>query len=1025
MSKTRQKKVKVPKKRRPDFKGKLSLVIPCYNEKERVSKLIKTLADFETQWGGPLDIILVDDGSTDGTADRAAKLLDKTFSNKDSYQIISLDKNEGKGGALKTGVEAASGDFILTLDADMATPPHELLNWLELQPSNEFSSQEILIGSREHKDSTVQGTFIRRLAGLIFNFIIQVLTNLNLRDTQCGFKLYPQNIGKELFSQLRVKGWAHDVELLSKAKQKGYQISSMPVKWDHQEGSKISLVKDSFAMFGQAIRIGFSQFINRFFGEPLRDLKTKEWGADPSYFRLLFLLLSIFLLVGLPLLSFDYGISGDEEVQKIYGEKLLSYYETDGEENSALSYKNLYYYGGLFDYTAAWANKYIGGLDEYEMRHVLNALVGFLLMLFTGLLAKEMTGSWRVGFWALLFMAISPRIFGHSMNNPKDIPFAATYVFTLLYIIRFVKELPRPGARTVLLLMLGIAASINVRVGGILLIAYLGFFVGLRFLFKPELRTKLTHFPTMGRVAALLALVAVGGYFGGLLYWPYGWQAPIDNPFKALGEMSNFSTSIRMLFEGDHMWSDELPWYYIPKWISIASPIFVLLGAALFPILLIKNLKKTDVWLWLFLLYAMIFPVVYAIVKQSSLYDGMRHFLFVYPVLVVVAAKGWEWLSTLLPAKAYQLGVQGVLTVLVAIPLFWMVKNHPYQASYFNPAFGGIKNAYAKYETDYWMNSMKELSEWFVANNEDVKSGKEVTIATTTSQPVGHYMKALAPNVKVVYTRYNDRHKKPADYYFFYSRFVNEGLQKSGAWPPGELLHEIKVGGVPVASVSKRSSSFDLEGFQLEQSNQLQESLSAYQKAVEANPKNELAWMGVASTNYRMGNYPAAKQAIDEMLKLSTTHLNHTIWKGLYHKAVGEIEEAKATFERCIELNYKSNIVYYHLATIYASEMDMNRVLSLLESFDKHNGTLPQAYDMAIGAANALGDKWKAVYFQAKKAYFQKDYQNSYRLLNQALPYLRGFEPAQKLKDLYDRSQAQQNKKRQEEQQKQLEQQQQ
>ena len=474
--------------------------------------------------------------------------------------------------------------------------------------------------------------------------------------------------------------------------------------------------------------------------------------------------------------------------------------------------------------------------------------------------------------------------------------------------------------------------------------------------------------------------------------------------------MSNFSTSIRMLFEGKHMWSDELPWYYIPKWISIASPVFVLLGALAFPLLLLKNYKKTDTWLWLFLLYTLIFPVAYAIVKQSSLYDGMRHFLFVYPVLVVIAATGWQWLSTLLPAKAFQLGTQGVMVVLMAIPLLWMVRNHPYQASYFNPLSGGIQSAYAHYETDYWMNSMKELSQWFVENNEDVKSGKEVTIATTTSQSVGHYMKALAPNVKVIYTRYNDRHKKPADYYFFYSRFVNEGLQKSGAWPPDELVHEITAGGVPIATISKRNTSFDLEGFQLEQSNDIQAALEAYKKEVAANPKNEVAWMGVASTNYRLGNYPAAKEAIDQMLTLSPSHLNHNIWNGLYHKAVGEIEAAKAAFERCIELNYKSNIVYYHLATIYATEQNMGKVLSLLEQFDLHNGNLPQAYDMAIGASNALGEKWKGVYFQSKKAYFLKDYQTSYRLLNQALPYLRGYEPATKLKALYDRSQAQQQK---------------
>ncbi|MEZ5038293.1 MAG: glycosyltransferase [Saprospiraceae bacterium] len=1009
MSKSRQKKVKILRKKKPEFDGRLSLVIPCYNENDRVPSLVKTLKRFEEDWGDAFEVILVDDGSTDDTVSLASTLLSKAFSRDDMYRIIALPKNIGKGGALREGVAAAQGDFILTLDADMASEPQELLHWLDLLPSNKFPTDKLLIGSREHPDSDVSGTFIRRVAGLIFNFIIQLLTNLNLKDTQCGFKLYPVDIAKPLFAKLKTKGWAHDVELLSQAKSNGIDIISMPISWRHQEGSKINLVKDSFRMFGQTLAIGVRQFWNGFIAQPIRDLRDRVTAAEPTYFKLLFLLLALGLLVAMPILSFDYGITGDEEVQKIYGEKVLNYYETNGEDDSALNYKNLYYYGGLFDYAAAWCNKYIGGLDEYEMRHVLNALVGFLLMLFTGLLAKEMSGSWRLGFWALLFMAASPRIFGHAMNNPKDIPFAAAYVFSLIYIIRFVKELPRPGARTILLLTLGIAASINVRVGGILLIAYLGFFVGLRFLLLPSLRKELWNGRTILRILVLMLLVAIGGYFGGLAYWPYGWQSPIAHPLKALGEMSNFSASIRMLFEGKHLWSDELPWYYIPKWISIASPVYILIGALLFPFFMARFWKKDDAWLWLFLAFTLVFPVGYAIIKQSSLYDGMRHFLFVYPILVILGAKGWAQLSQLLPQKTYRWGVSGLLTVLVAMPLFWMVKNHPYEATYFNPISGGIKSAYAHYETDYWMNSMKGLTEWFVANNEEVKSGKEVTVATTSSMPVGHYMKKLAPNVKVVYTRYNDRHKAPADYYFFYSRFVNEGLMHSGAWPPAELIYEETAGGVPLATISKRTTTFDMEGFKAEQANKIPEALSLYQEEVAVHPKNELAWMGIASVYFRMGNFAECKKAIDKMLELSPTNLNHVLWKGIYHKAVGEIEEAKEALNQCIVLNYKSNIVYYHLATIYLGENNLEAVLDNLEKFDKHNGNLPQAFDMAIQVSNGLGEQGKSLYFQAKKAYYQKDYQNSFRFLNQALTFLRDYEPANKLKDVYNRSQEQQN----------------
>ena len=1013
MSKRKPKAVKTTKTASVKYDGKLSLVIPCYNEQSRAKNLIRTLKDFDQKWNAPLEIILVDDGSTDQTAETLRKTGEGNFKSSTTFEVLSLDQNQGKGGALKTGVAQASGDHILTLDADCATNPHELLRWLKKLPGRKFPADAILIGSREHEASQVEGQPLRRVAGLIFNFIIQVFTNLNLQDTQCGFKLYPKSIAKQLFTALGTKGWAHDVELLFHAKLEGIPIEAMPVKWKHQEDSKISLVSDSLKMLWQtkliALRLNWRYFI----AKPIRELSGKSGvsvSGEPSYFRLLFAITTVLLLFLMPMLSFDFGITGDEELQKVYGEKILAYFETDGEDDSALSYKNLYYYGGLFDYAAAWVNKHFGLFGPYEMRHFLNALVGFLMIFFTGKLARELSGSWKLGFMALLFMALSPRIFGHSMNNPKDIPFAAAYVFTLLYLIRFIRQLPRPGSKTVVMLIIGIAAAINVRVGGILLIAYFGLFTGLTYLWKPELRQQLTQFKPMLKIIGIVALVAVAGFFGGMLFWPYAQQAPLSNPFKALSEMSNFSTSIRMLFEGEHLWSDELPWYYIPKWVLISAPLYILAGIVLFIAYFFIRLKKIDYLPILFVAFTGIFPVTYAILKGSSLYDGMRHFLFVYPMIAVLAAWGWHELSNTFTIKGGKWAIAGVLAILMAMPLQWMIRNHPYEYTYFNKLAGGIDAAYGRYETDYWMNSMKALCEWLAENGEDVKSGKEIKVYSNCTVPVKYYMEQLAPNVQVKYTRYRNRHQHDADYYMFYSRFVNKDLLLNGNWPPEAIIYELKADGVTLGAISKNEQNLDAQAYKAEKDRDFDTAISLYEQEIQVHPKNETAMLALANLYINTKQFPKAQETLDKLFALSPTYSNGLFAQGVYYVQTQQPDKAKETFERVVELNYKYNSAYYYLASIAAQKNQLDDALHYLELFDRENGTAAQAFQLAIQIAKQKGDKARELYFSARKAYVENNVQESYQLVQQALTYDRNYEPAVKLKAVFDEAIANQKK---------------
>ncbi len=1011
MAKKKQKAAIAVKGPKNNYNGRLSLVIPCYNESARLKRLFKKLQDFERKWDKELEIVIVDDGSSDDTKSKINSLA-PTWSSKTSFKFLPLEKNVGKGGALKAGVAEADGDHILTLDADFATNPVELLNWQKLIPTKSFSNKEIYIGSREHADSKVQGQALRRVAGLIYNFVIQFFTNLNINDTQCGFKLYPKNIAKKLFADLKTNGWAHDIELLYQAKFDETPINAMPIKWEHQDESKISLVSDSLKMGFSTALISARLNWNYFVTQPLKSLGSKEASiGEPRIYRFLFFATAVLLFFLMPMLSFDYGITGDEDTQKVYGEKILAYFETDGEDASALEYKNLYHYGGLFDYCAAWLNENIGGFDPYDMRHMLNAFVGFLMMLFTGLLAKELSNSWRLAFFALILVILSPRIFGHSMNNPKDIPFAAAYVFSALYIVRFMKQLPRPSVKTVVFLVLGIAASINVRVGGILLIAYFGLFTGISYLWRKELRTDLTNFPRLGKVALKAGIVVVGSYFLGLLYWPYALEAPMTNPLKSLSEMSNFSTSIRMLFEGDHLWSDELPWYYIPKWIAITAPIAVLVGLLGFLAFMGINYKKVDYRSWLFMAFIVVFPISYAIYKESSLYDGMRHFLFVYPILAVLAAFGWDQMVRFKDVKTVRMAVVGVFALLLAMPAYWMVKNHPYQYVYFNALSGGTSNAYGNYETDYWMNSMKGLCEWLVENDEEIKSGKEVRVITNCAMPVIHYMEQLAPNVKVYYSRFNNRNKYPGKYYLYISRFLDRNFMMNGAFPMSETVYEEKVDGMVIGAISKRKHDFEVKAFKAEKEKNFALAASLYGQELKTNPKNDVALLGRANSLINLRRFAEAKPPLDSLIALSETNVNSQYSLGLYYFNSGDNANAKKTFENIKELNYKFNASYYYLASIFAQENNLPKAMENIEGYDKENGNIPAAYDMGMQISQKLNAKHKELFFQAKKLYLQQNGQEAYNLLNQSLAMNSTYPPAVRLKEAFDKAIAQQKQK--------------
>jgi dolichyl-phosphate beta-glucosyltransferase len=229
--------------------AELSIVIPAYNEEAR---LPETLRKIDRYLGGRklrYELILVDDGSRDGTL----RVMQHAANGDHCVKVVSLPKNRGKGRALASGVAASSGQLVLISDADLSTPIEELS---KLQAALD-SSADVAIASRAKRGARIEISQPphRVLMGKVFNLIVQALLLPGLWDTQCGFKLFKGELGRELFSNLRTDGFGYDVEVLYRARRARRTIAEVPVRWQHSAPTRVATFRSSFDMLKDVFRI--------------------------------------------------------------------------------------------------------------------------------------------------------------------------------------------------------------------------------------------------------------------------------------------------------------------------------------------------------------------------------------------------------------------------------------------------------------------------------------------------------------------------------------------------------------------------------------------------------------------------------------------------------------------------------------------------------------------------------------------------------------------------------------------------
>ncbi|TLZ54738.1 MAG: glycosyltransferase family 2 protein [Methanobacteriota archaeon] len=232
----------------PVVPGLLSIVIPAHNEESRIAETVLSYA--AALQGAPYELVLAIDGCEDRTGEVARSLQARV----PSIKIVQSPTRLGKGGGVLEGIRQASGSWIAFMDADGALSPPEFLALLTKVQANGCAG---VIGSRYWDRQRIQGSygFLRWLLSRAFNKSVRFLFGLPFEDTQCGAKIFRRDAIEAVMSEIRLRGYAFDVELLWRLEKAGYEIRELPISWDHKNGSSIKLSREAPRMLSDIIRM--------------------------------------------------------------------------------------------------------------------------------------------------------------------------------------------------------------------------------------------------------------------------------------------------------------------------------------------------------------------------------------------------------------------------------------------------------------------------------------------------------------------------------------------------------------------------------------------------------------------------------------------------------------------------------------------------------------------------------------------------------------------------------------------------
>lgn len=690
-----------------------------------------------------------------------------------------------------------------------------------------------------------------------------------------------------------------------------------------------------------------------------------------------FIGIACILFFAMPIMSKDAGFSGDETKFQIpQGYNVLNYYKTDGQDSTCMTFENLKYYGCSFDVVTAWFNEKFHVDDIAQTRHIANSFLGWVAILFIGLIVWRM-GGWRAAVMALILMFFSPRFLGHSFNNPKDIPFATGVVMAIYYTMMLFRQAPKPKWSTMIMLAFSFAFALSIRVGALILIGYMGLW-GLMWVIFTTLNNRTTikggkkesflsaiDWSNTFKMIGYTLGICVVGFFAGLLIWPYAWQSPIHNTIDSYHAMSQFAINIRQVYNGAFLMSNELPWYYTPKFILTTIPIAVIIGWLMFPFVgaFKKEIRMESIMLY----FCCIFPVFWIVYTNANVYGGWRHSLFAYPPMVATAALGFNGLISLSEKKGKSI-IQYAATALpflLLIPcMIHTFKNHPYEYIYFNELAGGNKKQFGQCEMDYYYHSIRQGTEWILENCEPVvkADGGKTIIGSFKSDDVKYYLRGDSTRYTYKYMRFAERANADWDYAVFNITGIDPEYLRSEFFPPKNTIHTIKVDGTPICIVLKREDKNDFIGAQLKAAQKYDSAMFHFRKALQHDGSNTAVMNNMTEIYLGMNRPDSALAMCKNVFQIEPNNDMATYYAAYSNLMMGKADEAINLCNSLKQHNKTFSGAYQLLIQIYLQRQSVqaaeNEIMQMIDNDLLDNQSMQ--YYMAIQKSKGLDERTAA-----------------------------------------------------------------
>ncbi|MGE9292029.1 MAG: ArnT family glycosyltransferase [Puniceicoccales bacterium] len=447
---------------------------------------------------------------------------------------------------------------------------------------------------------------------------------------------------------------------------------------------------------------------------------------SPAKMARLYRWASLMLFAGVAVMSLwtlpDYGMCWDEFYRWEGGQQKLGYYRAllRGEDGQALLLDSADAYPGFFDLSVALLDTVLP-FGLLAIGHGMSLVFGLAALGGTWAIGRYLGGD-RLGFWAVLFLLLMPRFYGQIFFNPKDVPFAAGMIWSLYFLLRWGRCLPRPRLGPTLMLGVVLGLTLALRIGGLVLFAYMGgyaTFVLLRELLYERVPTKRWLMQVLQ--VAIHALIVLGVALVVLYpWWPYIHSNPLSRIYETFTTVEAYPWKGTVLFQGSLDHGDDIPWYYVPTWLVITLPEYFFFTTVVGLGLLLVNWRRAATYAfsvsgfpWVVIAVAAFFPVLYVIIRDSVLYNGIRHLMFVLPPLACLSAWAWvcfwDWIAG---RRALKCAAGGILVLLIAMELVVLQRLHPYEYVYFNQFSGGMSSKAGRYTSDYWGISLLEAVRW-------------------------------------------------------------------------------------------------------------------------------------------------------------------------------------------------------------------------------------------------------------------------------------------------------------------------